>query len=106
MQKPWRSDACWLTPYGLLTYLSYTTQNQLPSSVHSRQGPPICHQLRKLNMGFPTCQWGSFLKWYSLSQNEFGLCEATIQLASTTLFIKIGKNLKYKFIILNLKFSY
>jgi hypothetical protein len=42
MQKPWRSDVYWLAPYGLLSLLSYSTQDHLPRGVtaHRELGPP------------------------------------------------------------------
>ena len=40
MQKPWRSDAYWIALHGLLSLLSYRTQNQKPigSTTHHRLG--------------------------------------------------------------------
>jgi hypothetical protein len=42
MQRPWRNTACWLAPHGLLSLLSYTTQDHLlrGGTTHSGLGPP------------------------------------------------------------------
>jgi hypothetical protein len=42
MPRLWRGAAYWLTPHGLLSPLSYKTQNKQlrDSSTHNRLGPP------------------------------------------------------------------
>ena len=38
IQRPWRSAAYWLAPYGLLSLLSYTTQDHLLRDVTTYNG--------------------------------------------------------------------
>lgn len=65
-KRPWRNRAYWLAPKGLLSLLSYRTQDHLPgvggttnnaldyaSSILNPQSS-IDHQSRKLLMGLPT----------------------------------------------------
>ena len=41
MQRPWRSAASWLAPAGLLSLLTYRTQDHLPrdGTIHNRLYP-------------------------------------------------------------------
>jgi hypothetical protein len=41
MQRPWRDAAHWLAPHGLLSLLSYRTQEHQPRDgpTHSGRGP-------------------------------------------------------------------
>jgi hypothetical protein len=50
MQRPWRDATYCLAPHGLLSLLSYRTQNYQPrvGPTHNRIGPyPIQYQVRK-----------------------------------------------------------
>ena len=45
MKKPWRGAAYWLVPHGLLSLLSYRTQDHLPRGDISHHGiVPLSHQ--------------------------------------------------------------
>jgi hypothetical protein len=41
MQSPWRSAAYWLTPHGLLSLLSYKTQDYQPKGNTTHNGTPL-----------------------------------------------------------------
>lgn len=77
-QKPRKNADYWLAPYGLLSLLSYRTQDHQPMGVPWAVLLHIYHQSGKCTTGLPTCQsigntlfsnWGSPAKWLWLGSS-------------------------------------
>jgi hypothetical protein len=73
MQRPWRDVTYWLASPGLLSLLSYRTQDYQPrdGTTHNGLGPPSLIE----NMPYSWISWRHFLKGGSFLCDNSSLCQ-------------------------------
>jgi hypothetical protein len=92
MQSPWRDVSYWLASPGLLSLLSYRTQNYQPMDGTTHNGPFYPWSLIK-KMPYSWIWWRHFLKGGSILCDNSSLCQVDtqsqpVQLPSSIIFLK------------------
>ena len=82
MQRPWRDVPYWLASTGLLSLLSYRTQDYQPSDGPTHKGPsPPWSLIEKMPSSW--ISWKHFPNWSSFLCDNSSLCQVDTKLAST-----------------------
>jgi hypothetical protein len=79
-------DTYWLAHQGLLSLLSFTTQDHQPRDAPPTMGRTLPHQSLIKKMPHSPILQGHLLNWDSLLSGDFSLCQVDIKLASTASF--------------------
>jgi hypothetical protein len=83
MQRPWRDVLYWLASPGLLSLLSYRTQDYQPRDGPTHKGSfPPGSLIEK--MPYSWISWRHFPNWSSFLCDNSRLCQVDTKLASTT----------------------
>ena len=78
MQSPWRGAAYWLAPHGLLSLLSYRTQDYQPSNGATHNGPSQAWSPIE-KMPYSWISWRHFLKGSFILCDNSTLCQVDRQ---------------------------
>jgi hypothetical protein len=85
MQRPWRDVLYWLASPGLLSLLSYRTQDYQPRDGPTHKGPfPPWSLIEK--MPYSWISWRHFPNWSSFLCDNSSLCQVDTKLPSTDRF--------------------
>jgi len=82
MQGPWRDAAHWLVPHGLLSLLSYRTQDYLPRIKTTHKGLSVSTSSLRKKMPYDPVLWGYVFNCGSLLSVDYRSCQAKMRLAS------------------------
>jgi hypothetical protein len=78
MQRPWRDVTYWLASPGLLSLLSYRTQDHQPRDGTTHKGPSHPWSLIE-KMLYSWISWRHFLNWSSFLCDNSSLCQVDTQ---------------------------
>ena len=85
MQRPWRCATHWFIPYGLLSLISYRSQDHhTPVMETPRTDCVLPHQSLIKKISYRQILWRYFLNWGSLLSDDSSLCHVDIKLVKDT----------------------